>query len=55
MAEVVPEPVRPGIYTGLPTAAGDYLVDPVRGHWSFIGLGWHQAIELAEELDELFN
>ena len=22
---------------------------------SFIRLGWHQAIELAEELDELFN
>ena len=22
---------------------------------SFIRLGWHQAIELAEELDELFS
>src|ERR1700693_4104623 len=32
MAEMVLEPVRPGIYPGLPAAAGDHLVDPVRGH-----------------------
>ena len=32
VAEMMPEPVRPGIHPGLPTAAGDHLVDPVRGH-----------------------
>jgi hypothetical protein len=32
MAEMMPEPVRPGIHPGLPAAAGDHLVDPVRGH-----------------------
>src|SRR5262249_11863521 len=32
VAEVVPEPVRPGIDAALPAAASDHLVDPVRGH-----------------------
>jgi hypothetical protein len=32
MAEMVPEPLRPGIHAALPAAAGDHLVDPVRSH-----------------------
>jgi len=32
VAEVMPEPVRPGIHPGLPAPAGDHLVYPVRGH-----------------------
>jgi hypothetical protein len=44
VAEVVPEPVRPGIHPGLPAAARDHLADPVRG------LDLVAALQLSDDL-----
>ena len=48
VAEMVPEPVRPGVHPALTAAAGDHLVDPVRRHRSLSSGGQGRRSGVAE-------